>query len=61
MLTGAWVTIGILRRILRCDLPIELWHIGPEEMGTDVHGVGRPSPAVGTGSAFRKHRVISQA
>jgi hypothetical protein len=36
MLTCAWVAIGVLRRVVGCDLPIELWHIGPDEIGTDI-------------------------
>ena len=34
MLTCAWVTINVLRRVLDCRLPIELWHIGPRELGS---------------------------
>lgn len=29
---SGWVTIAILRRILNCKLPIEVWHLGAEEM-----------------------------
>jgi hypothetical protein len=32
MFTCAWVCIGMLRRA-GCTLPIEVWHLGPEEMG----------------------------
>ena len=28
LLTGAWVTINILRRTLGCTLPIQVWHLG---------------------------------
>jgi hypothetical protein len=30
-LVGAWVTIRLLRH-LGCRLPVEIWHLGPEEM-----------------------------
>lgn len=30
--TGAWVLIHILRETLGCKLPIELWHLGPDEI-----------------------------
>ena len=33
MLTCAWVAISVLRRVLNCSLPIELWHLGPRELG----------------------------
>lgn len=33
LLTCAWVAINVLRRVLGCTLPIELWHIGPRELG----------------------------
>jgi Mannosyltransferase putative len=33
MLTCAWVAISVLRRVLDCGLPIQLWHIGPRELG----------------------------
>jgi hypothetical protein len=33
LLACAWVTIGLLRRTLGCTLPIEVWHLGREELG----------------------------
>lgn len=33
LLTCAWVTLAFLRRDLGCTLPVELWHLGPEELG----------------------------
>jgi Mannosyltransferase putative len=33
LLTCAWVAVNVLRRILHCSLPIQLWHIGPRELG----------------------------
>ena len=33
LFTCAWVLIGILRRVLGCKLPIQVWHLGPEEIG----------------------------
>ena len=32
MFTCAWVLLHVLRRKLDCKLPIELWHLGPEEL-----------------------------
>jgi len=36
LLTCAWLSIALLRRTFRCTLPIELWHIGPAEMGAPM-------------------------
>jgi hypothetical protein len=33
VLTCAWVAINVLRRVVGCELPIQLWHIGPRELG----------------------------
>jgi hypothetical protein len=33
LFTCAYVTIGVLRRVLGCRLPIEVWHLGPREIG----------------------------
>jgi hypothetical protein len=33
LITCAWVTINALRRVVGCTLPVELWHIGPGELG----------------------------
>jgi len=29
---SAYVTIRIIRELLNCDLPVEVWHLGPDEM-----------------------------
>lgn len=39
LFTCAWVAIGILRRTLRCSLPIQVWHLGPEEMGPPMRAL----------------------
>jgi hypothetical protein len=39
LFTCAWVTIALLRRQLACTLPIEVWHLGPEEMGPPMRGL----------------------
>ncbi len=36
MLLNAWVSISVLRRVLGCTLPIEVWHLGAEEMSATV-------------------------
>jgi hypothetical protein len=33
LFTCAWVAIGLLRRHLGCTLPIQVWHMGSEELG----------------------------
>lgn len=38
MFTCAWICIGMLRR-LGCTLPIEVWHLGSEEMGPPMRGL----------------------
>src|SRR3979411_951574 len=30
--TCAWVCLAMLRRVLSCMLPIEVWYLGPDEM-----------------------------
>jgi hypothetical protein len=39
LFTCAWVTIALLRRHLGCTLPIEVWHLGPQEMGPPMRGL----------------------
>jgi len=39
LFTCAWVAIGILRRVLGCRLPIQLWHLGPEEIGPPMRSL----------------------
>jgi hypothetical protein len=39
LFTCAYVTIALLRRTLGCTLPIEVWHLGPEEMGPPMRGL----------------------
>jgi hypothetical protein len=39
LFTCAWVAIGLLRRHLACTLPIEVWHLGPAEMGPPMRGL----------------------
>jgi hypothetical protein len=33
LLTCAWVAINVLRRVVGCGLPIQVWHVGPRELG----------------------------
>ncbi len=63
MFTCAWVAINVLRRLLGCTLPIQVWHLGPAEMGppmralleargievVDAHIVRRRHPAAALG------------
>ncbi|HUA32057.1 MAG TPA: hypothetical protein VMA09_00510 [Candidatus Binataceae bacterium] len=39
LFTCAWVLIGILRRELGCTLPIEVWYLGPGEVGLPMRGL----------------------
>ena len=39
LFTCAWVAIALLRRHLACTLPIEVWHLGPDEMGPPMRGL----------------------
>jgi hypothetical protein len=39
LFTCAWVTIALLRRKLGCALPIEVWHLGAQEMGPPMRGL----------------------
>lgn len=36
MFTNAWVLVWHLRKVLRCELPVEIWHLGPAEMSTGM-------------------------
>lgn len=35
----AWVAIHMLRRVVGCRLPIQVWHIGPGEMGLPMRAL----------------------
>ncbi len=39
LFTCAWVAIGILRRVLGCRLPIQVWHLGAKEMGPPMQAL----------------------
>lgn len=39
LFTCAWLLIAFLRRELGCTLPIEVWHIGPEELGQPMRAL----------------------
>jgi hypothetical protein len=39
MLTNAYVLVRVLREILDCRLPIEIWHIGAREMPANLAGL----------------------
>jgi hypothetical protein len=39
LFTCAWIAIALLRRHLGCTLPIEVWHLGLEEMGPPMRGM----------------------
>jgi hypothetical protein len=41
LFTCAWVCIGLLRRRLGCTLPIEVWHLGADEMGPPMRALLR--------------------
>jgi hypothetical protein len=39
LFTCAWIAIALLRRRLGCTLPIEVWYLGPEEMGPPMRAL----------------------
>jgi hypothetical protein len=34
--TNAWVTLNVLRRVIGCALPVQLWYLGPDEMSPQM-------------------------
>ena len=40
--TCAWVLLTILRRVVHCSLPIQLWHLGPDELSPRMIELLRP-------------------
>ena len=40
--TCAWVTLNVLRRVLGCTLPVQLWYLGPAEMSPKMLALLRP-------------------
>jgi hypothetical protein len=40
--TSAWVTLNVLRRVLGCTLPVQLWYLGPREMSGQMLDLLRP-------------------
>jgi hypothetical protein len=59
MFTCAWVTIAVLRRHLGCTLPIEVWHMGSQEMGPPMRGLLEElgAQAVDAHEVARRHPV----
>jgi len=39
MFTNAWVLVWQLRKVLGCQLPIEVWHLGNAEMSTGMRSM----------------------
>jgi len=39
MFTNAWVLVWQLRKVLGCQLPIEVWHLGDAEMSTGMRSM----------------------
>src|SRR5687768_13573401 len=40
--TNAWVTLNVLRRVVGCTLPAQLWYLGPDEMSAEMIELLRP-------------------
>jgi hypothetical protein len=40
--TNAWVTLQVLRRLLGCTLPVQLWYLGPAEMSPTMIDLLKP-------------------
>ena len=60
LFTCAWVAIALLRRELACTLPIEVWHLGPEEMGPPMRGLLEELGAqpVDAFEVAKRHQVV---
>jgi len=39
---GAWVVLNVLRRIHNCQLPVQLWYLGPDELSSAMIELLRP-------------------
>lgn len=39
MYTCAWICLNMLQRELQCTLPIQVWHLGPGEMGAPMQAL----------------------
>lgn len=75
MFTCAWVAINVLRRLLGCTLPIQVWHLGAREMGppmralleergvevVDAHIVRQDHPAAALGGWELKPYAIAHS
>ena len=40
--TNAWVTLNVLRRVVGCTLPVQLWYLGPDELSPQMIELLRP-------------------
>lgn len=40
--TNAWMTLNVVRRVVRCSLPVQLWYLGPDEMSSQMTDLLRP-------------------
>ena len=56
MFTNAWVLTWQLRKVLKCELPVEVWHLGPAEMST---GMRRMLESLGA-KTVDAHEVLSR-
>ena len=56
MFTNAWVLVWVLRKVLRCSLPVEVWHLGRPEMS---HGMKRMLEDLGA-TMVDAHTVLSR-
>jgi hypothetical protein len=56
MFTNAWVLVWVLRKVLNCTLPIEIWHLGPREMS---QGMRRMLESLGA-TTVDAHSVLSR-
>jgi hypothetical protein len=59
LFTCAWIAIAVLRRHLGCALPIEVWHLGPQEMGPPMRGLLEDLDALPVDAleVAKRHRV----
>lgn len=42
LFVNLWVNLCLLRRVLKCDMPVEVWHFGSEELSPSMAALLRP-------------------
>src|SRR5579863_6480542 len=72
MFTCAWVLLKVLRELVKCPLPVQVWHLGPQEMDwrmgrllkelgaevVDAWRVGEPEERPACGWALKPFAIL---